>query len=103
ASTTKAIESKTTESTTVKPRVAGPTNISNYFTGDETTIIDNFEDPIYLNPDGTPATPPYKEDVTIHWNFNWSIPEDVREQMKAGDYFEFQLPGNLKPNKPGSG
>ena len=41
--------------------------------------------------------PPYKEDVTIHWNFNWSIPEDVREQMKAGDYFEFQLPGNLKP------
>ena len=23
--------------------------------------------------------------------------------MKAGDYFEFQLPGNLKPNKPGSG
>lgn len=103
ASTTKAIESKTTESTTVKPRVAGPTNISNYFTGDETTIIDNFEDPIYLNPDGTPATPPYKEDVTIHWNFNWSIPEDVREKMKAGDYFEFQLPGNLKPNKPGSG
>lgn len=103
ASTTKAIESKTTESTTVKPRVAGPTDISDYFTGDETTIIDNFEDPIYLNPDGTPATPPYKEDVTIHWNFNWSIPEDVREQMKAGDYFEFQLPGNLKPNKPGSG
>ncbi|HAP5432341.1 TPA: LPXTG cell wall anchor domain-containing protein [Enterococcus faecalis] len=103
ASTTKAVESKTTESTTVKPRVAGPTDISDYFTGDETTIIDNFEDPIYLNPDGTPATPPYKEDVTIHWNFNWSIPEDVREQMKAGDYFEFQLPGNLKPNKPGSG
>ena len=56
--------------------------------GDETTIIDNFEDPIYLNPDGTPATPPHKEDVTIHWNFNWSIPEDA-EQMKAGDYFEF--------------
>ena len=103
ASTTKATESKTTESTTVKPRVAGPTDINDYFTGDETTIIDNFEDPIYLNPDGTPATPPYKEDVTIHWNFNWSIPEDVREQMKAGDYFEFQLPGNLKPNKPGSG
>ena len=37
--------------------------------------------------------------MTIHWNFNWSIPEDVREQMKAGDYFH----GNLKPNKPGSG
>lgn len=103
ASTTKATESKTTESTTVKPRATEPTNISDYFTGDETTIIDNFEDPIYLNPDGTPATPPYKEDVTIHWNFNWSIPEDVRDQMKAGDYFEFQLPGNLKPNKPGSG
>ena len=103
ASTTKAIESKTTESTTVKPRVAGPTNISNYFTGDETTIIDNFENPMYLTPDGTPATPPYKDDITISWYFNWSIPEDVRKQMKAGDYFEFQLPGNLKPNKLGSG
>lgn len=103
ASTTKVIESKTTESTTVKPRVAGPTDISNYFTGDETTIIDNFENPMYLNPDGTPATPPYKDDITISWYFNWSIPEDVRKQMKAGDYFEFQLPGNLKPNKPGSG
>ncbi len=103
ASTTKATESKTTESTTVKPRATEPTNISDYFTGDETTIIDNFENPMYLNPDGTPATPPYKDDITISWYFNWSIPEDVREQMKAGDYFEFQLPGNLKPNKPGSG
>ncbi|MGH2146835.1 Ig-like domain-containing protein, partial [Enterococcus faecalis] len=26
----------------------------------------------------------------------------VRQQMKAGDHFGFQLPGNLKPNKPGS-
>lgn len=93
---------ESTTSTKSVTKAAGATDISEYFPDGMETIIDNYHT-TYWNPDGTPAEPPYTKDVVIRWAFNWSIPEDVRKQMEDGDYFEFQLPDNIKPNKGDTG
>lgn len=73
-----------------------PVNIQNIY--DDLGIADDFltnMDLSYTDKDGNPVENPTIDD-TIHFNFNFTLDETVRENMQAGDYYEFNLPDSVK-------
>lgn len=43
--------------------------------------------------------PPITSNTTVRAFYTWNIPEDVRQQIEPGDYFDFKLPEELKPKQ----
>lgn len=74
------------------------TDIRSYFSNENATII-TAAHTVYLDSDGNVLQEPIPADATVRVYYNWEIPENIRSQMKAGDYFNFQLPDELKPLK----
>ncbi len=48
----------------------------------------------YYDKDGQEVTMPTVDDK-VRFDIGFAIPEDVREQMKGGDYYSFELPENI--------
>ncbi|EOH90132.1 SpaA isopeptide-forming pilin-related protein [Enterococcus pallens] len=85
-------ESQVEKQPTVKAKEPEAANdIRTYFPNGTGTIITNAE-ANYFDKNGVALTPPVPADTTVRLHYDWSIPEDVRAQIKAGDYFTFQLP-----------
>lgn len=83
-------------------RAEGPTDIREYFPNGTGTIITG-SNIVYLDDNGNVAEPPVTADTNVRISYTWSIPEDVRQQIEPGDYFDFKLPEELKPKQPLSG
>lgn len=77
-------------------------DIRSYFPGGAGTIITNAE-ASYFDKNGVALTPPVPADATVRLHYDWSIPEDVRSQIKDGDYFTFQLPEGVLISGPQEG
>lgn len=97
---TESATAATTESTQseTKPRADGPTDIREYFPNGEGTILTS-SNLVYLDEDGNVVTPPITSNITVRAFYTWNIPEDVRQQIEPGDYFDFKLPEELKPKQ----
>lgn len=96
AATTEATQSEAIEKT--KPRADGPTDIREYFPNGGGTILTS-SNLVYLDKDGNVVTPPVTSNTTVRAFYTWNIPEDVRQQIEPGDYFDFKLPEELKPKQ----
>ncbi len=96
AATTESTQSEAIEKT--KPRADGPTDIREYFPNGEGTILTS-SNLVYLDKDGNVVTPPVTSNTTVRAFYTWNIPEDVRQQIEPGDYFDFKLPEELKPKQ----
>ena len=81
-----------------KPRADGPTDIREYFPNGEGTILTS-SNLVYLDEDGNVVTPPVTSNTTVRAFYTWNIPEDARQQIEPGDYFDFKLPEELKPKQ----
>ncbi|OIK56414.1 SpaA isopeptide-forming pilin-related protein [Oenococcus oeni] len=100
--------SKTTKSA-IKAAVAeddtAGNNISQYLPStDNGTIIDS-ADITFTDQDGNTVDPDQvTADTNVSFDYKWSIPNDLEDgyQLKAGDYFTFQLPSNVV-YRPGTG
>ncbi|WP_143796391.1 Ig-like domain-containing protein, partial [Oenococcus oeni] len=71
---------------------------------DNGTIIDS-ADITFTDQDGNTVDPDQvTADTNISFDYKWSIPNDLEDgyQLKAGDYFTFQLPSNVN-YRPGTG
>ncbi|MGM0303835.1 hypothetical protein IGI66_003500 [Enterococcus sp. AZ048] len=86
----------------VKDNTNGPTDIRSYFPDGAGTIITHSK-LTFLDEKGNVIEPPVKADTTVRIAYNWQIPEAVRQKIQAGDYFDFHLPEELKPNRATSG
>ena len=86
----------------VKEKVAGPTDIRTYFPNGTGTILTDSK-LTFLDDKGNVIEPPITADSTVRISYNWQIPEDIRQQIQPGDYFDFKLPEELKPNRSLSG
>ncbi|WP_143806647.1 SpaA isopeptide-forming pilin-related protein [Oenococcus oeni] len=99
--------SKATKSTIKAAAVADTTgnNISQYLPStDNGTIIDS-ADITFTDQDGNTVDPDQvTADTNVSFDYKWSIPNDLEDgyQLKAGDYFTFQLPSNVV-YRPGTG
>jgi len=103
ASTEASTESTdTADSNSKKARAAESTDIRNYFPNGEGTIITGTS-VLYTDKDGNPVEPPVTADTNVNLNYQWEIPESVREQIQPGDVFNFKLPDEIKPNRELSG
>lgn len=49
----------------------------------------------YQDVAGKPVAEPTIDD-TVRFDITFALPEDVRAQMQAGDYYQFELPDNIK-------
>lgn len=98
--TTESTQSEAIEKT--KPRADGPTDIREYFPNGEGTILTS-SNLVYLDKDGNVVTPPVTSNTTVRAFYTWNIPEDVRQQIEPGDYFDFKLPEELKPKQAQAG
>ncbi|KAF1298342.1 cell wall protein [Enterococcus sp. JM4C] len=85
-----------------EPRAAAGTDIRTYFPGGMGTIIDQAEVSFY-DKEGQPLEQSVPADSEIRLHYDWSIPEEVREQIQAGDTFTFHLPEGIKPLSSQSG
>lgn len=81
---------------------AAGNDIRDYFSNGNGTIIDS-ADVAYYDQDGNQLQPPVPADAEIRIHYEWSIPEEVREQIKSGDHFTFNLPEGVKPKAGQSG
>ncbi|MGC6767068.1 SpaA isopeptide-forming pilin-related protein [Enterococcus sp. LJL51] len=70
------------------------TDIRTYFTDEPKTILTG-SSLKYLDSEGNEIQPPVPVDTTVVIHYDWEIPENVRKQIKPGDYFEFNLPEPL--------
>lgn len=52
----------------------------------------------YTDKNGNVVTEPTVND-TIHFAFDWKLPDDVAILVNAGDYYSFKLPDNIKIQK----
>lgn len=80
----------------------GPTDIRDYFSNGNGTILTESK-LVYLDENGDVVEPPVTANTTVRIFYSWSIPEDVRQQIEPGDYFDFKLPDELKPKQAQSG
>ncbi len=78
------------------------TDIRTYFPNGTGTILTDTKIS-YKNEAGEEVQPPLTDKMSVLLYYMWQIPEDVRKQIVAGDYFDFQLPDQLKPNRTLSG
>lgn len=107
-SSTEAVEDSTqaaaeaTTALTDQPKADTGNDIRDYFPGGEGTIIDGVT-VTYYDQDGNELQPPVPADAEVKIHYDWSIPEDVRQQIKPGDQFTFQLPEGVKPKAGQSG
>lgn len=99
---TKPTTSQPTASKSNRMRAAVNNDIRTYFPSGSGTIITDSHI-LYTDQDGQPLEPPIPADATVRLTYDWAIPEDVRQQIKAGDFFEFHLPAELVPNREMSG
>ncbi|SYW09676.1 SpaA isopeptide-forming pilin-related protein [Oenococcus oeni] len=80
-------------------------DISQYLPStDNDTIIDS-ADITFTDQDGNTVDPDQvTADTNVSFDYKWSIPNDLEDgyQLKAGDYFTFQLPSNVV-YRPGTG
>lgn len=95
-------QSESSKEAVVTPKADTPTDIRTYFPGGNGTIV-NGADVVYTDKDGNVLTSPIPADANVTIHYDWSIPEEIRNQIKAGDYFTFQLPDEVKINGPQSG
>ncbi len=100
--------SKATTKSTIKAAAVADTtgnDISQYLpSADNGTIIDS-ADITFTDQDGNTVDPDQvTADTNISFDYKWSIPNDLEDgyQLKAGDYFTFQLPSNVV-YRPGTG
>ncbi|URZ88041.1 Cna B-type domain-containing protein [Floricoccus penangensis] len=77
-------------------------DIRSYYPNGDGTIITTGK-VIYTNSKGEPVdlgdgtVHGVPLDTTMKMQYAWAIPEDIRENIKAGDYFDFHIPDQLKP------
>ncbi|MBO0455629.1 LPXTG cell wall anchor domain-containing protein [Enterococcus hulanensis] len=83
-------------------RAEGPTDIREYFPNGDGTILTE-SNLVYLNENGDVVEPPVTAETTVRIFYSWSIPEDVRQQIEPGDYFDFKLPEELRPKQVQTG
>lgn len=83
-------------------KVGTGNDIRDYFPNGNGTIIDNAT-VSYYDKDGNELTPPVPADAEVRIHYDWSIPEDIREKIKPGDQFTFNLPDGVKPKDGQSG
>ncbi|MDA9471007.1 SpaA isopeptide-forming pilin-related protein [Enterococcus sp. 5H] len=102
ASSSTTESSKTADNNTVIPKADTPSDIRTYFPNNTGTIIDNAS-VVYKDKAGNILTAPIPADADVTVHYDWSIPEEIRSQIKAGDYFTFNLPNEVKINGPQSG
>ncbi len=100
--------SKATTKSTIKAAAVADTtgnDISQYLpSADNGTIIDS-ADITFTDQDGNTVDPDQvTADTNVSFDYKWSIPNDLEDgyQLKAGDYFTFQLPSNVV-YRPGTG
>lgn len=79
-----------------------PSDIRTYFPDGDGTILTG-SNLVYLDDNGEIIEPPVPANTHVRIFYTWSIPEDVRSQIKPGDFFDFKLPDELRPTKPISG
>ncbi|MHA5109748.1 SpaA isopeptide-forming pilin-related protein [Oenococcus oeni] len=100
--------SKATTKSTIKAATVADTtgnDISQYLpSADNGTIIDSAAI-TFTDQDGNTVDPDQvTANTDISFDYKWSIPNDLEDgyQLKAGDYFTFQLPSNVV-YRPGTG
>ncbi|MBC1725131.1 collagen binding domain-containing protein [Listeria seeligeri] len=76
-----------------------PQNVKDIFTSlgypeEDATILTGME-LTFFDKDGNPVENPTVEDY-IHFTFYWEIPNDVGDEIQAGDYYTVQLPNTIK-------
>ncbi|WP_347401812.1 SpaA isopeptide-forming pilin-related protein [Candidatus Enterococcus murrayae] len=86
----------------VVTRAEEPTDIRTYFPNGDGTILTG-SNLVYLDDKGNVVEPPVGPNTNVRIYYSWSIPEEVRKQIKPGDYFDFQLPDELIPKNSASG
>lgn len=79
-----------------------PTDIRKYFENGSGTIITDSK-LIFLDEKGNVVEPPITSESNVRISYNWKIPEEVRQKIQSGDYFNFKLPDELKPKRILSG
>lgn len=79
-----------------QPKAATGTDIRTYFPNGQGTIIDN-ADVTYYDKNGNQLQQPVPADAEVRVHYDWSIPEEVRQQIQPGDQFTFMLPTGVKP------
>lgn len=84
------------------PQAEGGNDIRSYFPNGDGTIISG-STITYIDENGNIVQPPVTADTNVRISYSWNIPEDVRKQIEAGDYFDFKLPDELKPKQEMSG
>lgn len=78
--------------------VHSATDIRTYFPDAQGTILTD-SSLTYKDENGTIVQAPLTEKTSVQLFYAWRIPEEIREQIVSGDYFAFQLPDQLKPNR----
>lgn len=90
-------DSSTEQSVTVSTREANEAkDIREYFITEPKTILTEVG-LTYKDKEGNILTPPVTPETDVAVSYKWEIPGDVRKQIQEGDFFEFQLPDELKP------
>lgn len=72
-------------------RADAGTDIRTYFDGGTGTIISNAE-VTYTDGKGNVLTGSIPADANVNIHYEWTIPDEIRDQIKPNDYFTFQLP-----------
>lgn len=100
--TLQSTETSTADTKEKTIKADGPTDIRDYFPNGNGTILTESK-LVYLDENGDVVEPPVTANTTVRIFYSWSIPEDVRQQIEPGDYFDFKLPDELKPKQAQSG
>lgn len=100
--TLQSTEASTADTKEKSAKADEPTDIRDYFPNGNGTILTESK-LVYLDENGDVVEPPVTADTTVRIFYSWSIPEDVRQQIEPGDYFDFKLPDELKPKQTQSG
>jgi uncharacterized surface anchored protein len=81
---------------------AAATDIRTYFPEGNGTILTNVS-ATYTDENGNQISAPISADANVNLHYDWAIPEDVRSQIKPGDYFAFDLPDGVVVSSAQSG
>lgn len=107
-SETKEIETSQSKAPTKAPAKAaakrGPQNVADFFASSASGQSNLFTSAIWVDKLGEGAVeikdPSAHIGEMVYLNFNYNIPEDVREQMQDGDFYEVQLPAEISIKTP---
>ncbi|MGO2267598.1 MAG: SpaA isopeptide-forming pilin-related protein [Vagococcus salmoninarum] len=107
-SETKETETSQSKAPTKAPAKAaakrGPQNVADFFASSASGQSNLFTSAIWVDKLGEGAVeikdPSAHIGEMVYLNFNYNIPEDVREQMQDGDFYEVQLPAEISIKTP---